>query len=222
MKKSTLLAVLLVITPMFFCGNSYAQMPTSVGVPMFIHPASDPTSYPVQYDFTGFGTSPYNISGMWYDGSEGWYLKPKADGSGWEAGVINPTGLATGAGHLKMSWTPTGGWVIDQGPVGSFLSFGPWDGEVWPVATSEQLMQDWSVVQNDGTTFSSTNFVEGVVDTNGLAAWDTQFQEFYAAHPEIPNPYEGGGGGSGGAFVNQAEELNKGLEFNNGQWTVKP
>lgn len=168
--------------------------------------------------------------GIWYE-EGGWYLRPKADGTGWEAGVLHPSdyfGPDYGVDPIRASWTPEGGWVIDQAPEGSYFgSYGqdPDTGE-WgwrQLGEAELLGTGWNIsVQGpDGTDeiSSSANFTPGI--TNELQNnywqqnWDNTLRNFYANNPELTSPY---GPVSPSDRTQDALKLNSNLEFTDGVW----
>jgi hypothetical protein len=166
--------------------------------------------------------------GLWIEDG-GWYVRPAADGSGVELGMLDPM-VGNNNPNLpnepiRLKWTPgpSGGWEILQGPPGMTMTYPseifdlessqwiPW--EPRPIIIRESMAGD--------IYFDSSTWVPGTIPSEeDQAWWDQKLSEFYAARPYLSNPFDDGGG-SGGAFVTQAEELNVGLEFIDGQWTVK-
>jgi hypothetical protein len=224
------LVILLVATS--FISNTYGQVRTFLdGVPQVILTNGQNINFNGDWD-----NNPEDISraqanqGLWYE-EGGWYIKPTTDGAGWEAGVLDPVTYQGGqsiwgTNPVKLNWTPESGWVITQAPEGATLSTTT---NPFKIETLEWTTVDYDSpwVGTDGlnydyatnSSFLSQNFVSGSPSIEWNSNWDNLLMSYYSNNPHLESPY---GGGAGGVITQQAQELNQGLSFQDGQWTVQP
>lgn len=156
------------------------------------------------------------LQGAFWDGGEGWYARPSADGSGWEFGMLHS--ISSG-GPIKYKWTPSG-WSVLEGPTNTSIVFYSSETGWVPYDPSSHDGARFTLADYETGTllFDSDNFnTNSVPSPEDLAWWDSRIEQFYSDNPTIPRPSN-----SSGDVIASAQELNKGLEFSNGQWTVKP
>jgi hypothetical protein len=125
-----------------------------------------------------------------------------------------------GLGHARYSKVVDGVHytMIARGTMadGQNYSFQVWTtdepGYWWSEGTINGT-NDWYQVY-DTVADPQYSYVEGL-----QGGWAVDWDTGRLGEGAYNNPPSGGGGGSGGAFTIQAQELNRGLVFQGGQWT---
>ena len=184
------------------------------------------------YGFNGTWDMGDGTKGLWYDDGamEGWYLRPSADGQGWEAGLlsVNINGERV---PVRMTWTPQGGWNLDPAegyPEIENLAMGS---EYFGSATNQPFRILDNSTDPPTILFDSDAFVPGTLPSSeDLSWWDNVLQNYYAQDPSLnqytphnvsqflsPNP---GGGSEGGDLGSEVSRLNTGLDYNDGIWVL--
>jgi hypothetical protein len=209
MKKLILLAIITLLVSSHVYPQAAIHFGVANGDIAFITPEGESN-----YGFGG-GYDSGGSQGLWYEAGSS-YIRPLADGSGWEAGILDPNdynGIQnSGGGYtgpLKMKWTPSTGWEVTAGPSGTEMYY--YSHPDWGAAP----INDFTISDANGNVvFDSATWVPGTIPSaEDLAWWDNTLQNFYENNPQLPNPYA-----QSSVFVEQAQKLNVGLSFENGAW----